>query len=160
MPKKKERKGKFAQSLHPVMVDLAVYKTIEGARQSFKESQNTILRRLLGVEACREASAMKGAADNQTAHSEESAVEGGLALPDGSELRADFRGVSVHGAVRGGTWQVEGSDFNLPAAALLATLQGSTEPPPELDGWSRWQVRLPGVDGWQSFVEAEEKSAA
>jgi hypothetical protein len=144
MPKKKVWKAKLTDGFQPVMIDLEVHKAIEAARRNFNETQNVILRRLLGLDS-EERTSPSGAMRNDLS----SLQNGGLALPDGAELRADFCGVWVRGAVHDGNWKVEGTAFSLPAAQLMASLSNSAEPPPELDGWSDWQVRLPGGEGWQ-----------
>src|SRR3954466_10136182 len=109
MPKKKVRKAKLVDGFRPLMIDLDVYKAIEAARESFTEMPNAILRRLLGLDralpAIPPSHAAVEAKDGSVAASgrrESSAI----VIPDGAELRAAFRGVTVTGAVREGIWEV------------------------------------------------------
>lgn len=162
MAKKKVWKAKRVGGFQPVMIDLEVHKAIEAARESFAEPANAVLRRLLGLapvappEPALEKKTRKPNKARAAAPSQNS-------LPDGAELRAEFRGTKVCGAVRDGAWVVNDSGFSLPAAALIASLEGSAERLPELEGWDGWEVRLPGGKVWKPLAadvaEAKESQA-
>lgn len=158
MAKKKLWKAKLKNGFQPVMIDMDVHKAIEGARQSFSEMPNAILRRLLGLEG--------GPAPTNGAHGRAKsggAAEGGWSkidrngravfLPDGTELRAAYCGRTVTGAIRAGAWEVGESRFNSPSAALIANVQTREGRPVNLNGWRHWEVKSPGASAWRRLAD-------
>jgi hypothetical protein len=158
MAKKKFWKAKLTDGFQPVMIDMEVHKVIENARQSFTEMPNAILRRLLGLDGGRPVPNGTGIGAHGRAKSG-GATAGGWSkidrrgravfLPDGTELRAAYCGLTVTGAIRDGAWEVEGSRFNSPSAALIANVHTRAGQPVNLNGWRHWEVKPPGTSAWR-----------
>ena len=93
-----------------IEIDFDIHKRIEMERQSFTESPNDVLRRLLGL-------------GPPTKH--ETRLENhvgawsgkGVTLPAGTRLRMEYRGNTHLGEIRDGAWFLEGKPFTSPSAA-------------------------------------------
>lgn len=154
--KKKARAGKGPDRL-TVDIDLDVYRTIEAARQSFDESRNAILRRVLNIDAGGGARPPESPAGPMRAKSG-GAEDGGWSkldrfgrpvfLPDGTKLRAAYAGRALNGEIIGGMWVVAGQAYNSPSAALNANVRTRDGNPVNLNGWRHWEVLVPGRTNW------------
>jgi hypothetical protein len=156
MPKKKVRKAKPIDGFRPIMIDLEVYKAIEAARESFTEMPSAILRRMLGLDHALPAAVPRNAAveaKHDGAAGDRSQESSPIVIPDGAELRAAYCGVTVTGAVREGIWEVGGSKFDLPSAALIAGDHKSSDTPVDQKGWEDWEIRLPGAESWRPLAD-------
>ena len=156
-PEKRSKKRKVA-------IDIDVHKLIEAARSLFGETQNDILRRLLGLD---HGAPLFEPQPSPTASQRRAkgggAGEGGWSkvnrhgrttvLPDGTELRAAYAGQTVHGEIRGGMWTIGDRGYNSPSAALIAHVTKKTGGKVNLNGWRHWEVRLPGAQTWTPLSE-------
>ena len=134
------------QQMRSVEIDFDVHKRIELARQSFEESPNDVLRRLLGV------------GDSPVAFVSVPKAEGpigkawsgkGVELPHGTLLRMEYNGKVHSGVIENGVWSVEGTESASPsdaAASVARTKEGSK---PSLNGWNYWQVKRPTDRTWR-----------
>jgi hypothetical protein len=156
MAKKKAGKAKRGKGLQSIMVDLDVHKTIEARRQSFEESPNAILRRILGLDKVEETRAIdEQAASDQAPDGWLFVDQEGRAtlLPSGTELRAVYRGLTVSGPITGDAWEIGDRRFRLPPRAVSASDSPGLD---ALDGWQRWEVRLPGAEAWHPLIALPE----
>jgi hypothetical protein len=157
-----EKSSKKTPKKRKVAIDIEVHKLIEAARSVFDETQNDILRRLLGLD--------HGAPLFEPAPAEMSATglrrrakgggagEGGWSkvnrhgrttfLPDGTRLRAAYAGQAVNGEIRDGMWMIGERGYNSPSAALIAHVTSKTGGKVNLNGWRHWEVLLPGTETW------------
>ena len=156
-PKKRPKKLKVA-------IDMQVHKLIEAARSVFGETQNDILRRLLGLDhGAPLFEPQPSSAASQRRAKGGGAGDGGWSkvnrhghtvfLPDGTELRAAYAGQTVHGKILDGMWVVGERGYNSPSAALIANVTTTTGGKVNLNGWRHWEVRLPGAGTWTPLSE-------
>jgi len=148
----KVKKAAAAADRLTVDVDIDVHRVIEASRNSFAESRNAILRRLLHIDT------------PETGHADGSRAKGGGAadggwskidrfgrsifLPDGTTLRAAYAGRTVEGEIIGGMWVVAGHAYNSPSAALNSNVRTRDGNPVNLNGWRHWEVKVPGREAW------------
>lgn len=66
----------------------------------------------------------------------------GVHFPQGTEFRAEFKGIEYTGKVSSGALVVAGKRFNSPSAAAVEVTKRST------NGWNFWKCRLPGGTDW------------
>ncbi len=138
-----------------IEIDLEVHKRIELARKSFGESDNAVLRRLLGIAevaagiapASLQSSAAKPVTSNGGARNW---TMDGVSLPHGTRMRMTYNGQTHEGSVDDGSWIVEGKRRSSPSDAcrVARTKEGH---PPSLNGWKVWQVLRPGDREWVSL---------
>ena len=135
-----------------VDIDVDVHRVIETARQSFDESRNAILRRLLKVDIPAappaEASRAKGGGAMNGGWSKIDRYGRSVFLPDGTDLRAAYAGRAIEGEIIAGMWVVAGNAFNSPSAALNANVRTRDGNPVNLNGWRHWEVKVPGSGAW------------
>ncbi|SCZ19873.1 hypothetical protein [Afifella marina] len=163
--KKKGSKKKDEESLATIAVDMDVHKRIEGAREDFEETQNAILRRLLGLDGRRGGGAPVEESLGERARRAKGggAKEGGWSkigrhghevfLPNGTTLRAAYAGQTVEGVIVDGHWVVNGTSYNSPSAALIAHVRTRDGKKVNLNGWRIWEVRRPDDDRWLRLGE-------
>ena len=154
-PDKRPKKRKIA-------IDVDVHKLIEAARSVFGETQNDILRRLLGLDhgaplfeprpaempPIRPQRRAKGGGAGDGGWSKVNRDCHIVFLPDGTELRAAYAGQTVHGEIVDGMWVIGGRGHNSPSAALTANVTTKAGGKVNLNGWRHWEVRLPGAETW------------
>jgi hypothetical protein len=125
-----------------IEIDFDVHKKIEMERQSFAEQPNEVLRRLLGL----------GPSENSR-EPEPQQTRGawtgkGVMLPEGTQLRMEYRGEPHFGEIKGSAWVVNGERFKSPSGAAKGAARTKDGRHPSLDGWKYWQVKRPGDDQW------------
>lgn len=133
--------------LRTIEIDFDVHKIIELERNSFSETPNEVLRRLLGVGGDRSANSKR----KPTAGRNWSGK--GVILPHGTELRMEYNGRQYTGFIDDGDWIVDGKRFKSPSAAaggVAITKDGKLT---NLDGWNYWRAKRPGETGWVSIKE-------
>ena len=154
--KKKSRDKNDADRL-TVDIDIDVYRTIEAARQSFDESRNTVLRRLLRIDADGRHSGIGDATVARRAKSGGADAGGwskldrfgrSVFLPDRTRIRAAYAGKAINGEIIGGMWVVAGQAYNSPSAALNANVRTRDGNRVNLNGWRHWEVLVPGLSKW------------
>ena len=127
-----------------IEIDFDIHKRIEMERQSFTESPNDVLRRLLGL-------------GPPTKH--ETRLENhvgawsgkGVTLPAGTRLRMEYRGNTHLGEIRDGAWFLEGKRFTSPSAAAGGVALTKAGNKASLDGWRYWWVKRPSDADWVSL---------
>jgi hypothetical protein len=125
-----------------IEVDFDVHKRIELERQSFAETPNAVLRRLLQIDGG------KPAPIANTQSGGRPWAGKGVALPHGTELRMEYNGRVHQGAIENGAWVVEGGRYNSPSAAAGGVARTREGKRTSLDGWVYWQVKRPGDTEW------------
>ncbi|HSG95862.1 MAG TPA: hypothetical protein VLA28_10095 [Afifellaceae bacterium] len=155
------------ESKRKISIDLDVHKLIEATRSVFGETQNDILRRLLGLDHGAPLFEPKPAVMPPTGLQRRAkgggAGEGGWSkvnrhghttfLPNGTELRAAYAGQTVNGEIRNGMWVIGDCGYNSPSAALVANVTSKTGGKVNLNGWRHWEVRPPGAETWTPLSE-------
>lgn len=132
--------------LRTIEIDFEVHKRIEAERQSFAETPNAVLHRLLEI-------------DGQTLSAPTSPGTGrpwagkGVTLPHGTELRMDYNGRVHTGVIQNGAWMVEGGQYRSPSAAAGGVARTKDGKRTSLDGWMYWQAKRPGDAEWTGIRE-------
>ena len=125
-----------------IEIDFDVSKLIELERNSFDESANEALRRLLKLPT--------KAAETPTAPAPPGKAWSGkgAVLPHGTQLRMEYNGVEYQGQILDGKWECGGGRHAgpSPAAASVAKTRDGTRP--SLNGWIYWSAKLPGATRW------------
>lgn len=116
-----------------ISVDFEVFKALTNLRMSEEQTENDVLRKLLGLPT---ASGAPPASD------EPAWVCKGVAFPGGTKLRAVFKGKEYAGEVKNGTFLLGGVEYTSPSAAA----QSITKSP--VNGWTFWQCQRPGDADW------------
>lgn len=128
--------------LRPIEIDFDVHKIIELERNSFSETPNEVLRRLLKVSGTAPEPTTQGAATGRPWSGK------GVTLPHGTELRMDYNGRQYIGRIDDGEWVVEGQRFKSPSAAAGGVAVTKSGKHTNLDGWNYWQAKCPGDANW------------
>ena len=152
-----------------VAIDIDIHRMIESGRRTFEESDNTILRRLLGLasdaaeQPVRKQARLPSVQPFAPLATGGRAKSGGIAdggwsktgrhgrnifLADGTELRAAYAGQTITGMIEDGKWTVGGEAYGSPSAALNAHARTREGKPVNLNGWRLWEVKQPGSDLW------------
>ncbi|KOF16033.1 hypothetical protein AC244_21755 [Ensifer adhaerens] len=122
-------------------IDFDVHKRIEAERQSFAETPNAVLRRLLGI-------------DGRTTMVDTAPSSGrpwagkGVTLPHGTKLRMEYNGRVHSGVIQNGAWNIEGGMYQSPSAAAGGVARTKDGKKTNLDGWIYWQVKRPEDAHW------------
>lgn len=143
-----------------VQIDIDVHKAIEAARLGFTDSDNDVLRRLLGLPPA-EASA------DAIPHPIETSVEvepgawsrDGAVLPNGTLLRMTYNGQMLHGQVANGVWIVNGQMFTSPSGAAMKNVRTKSGNTTSLDGWTYWWVKRPQDPDYIQLSTLRKKAA-
>lgn len=127
-----------------VDIDFDVNKRIELARESFAETPNAVLRRLLGIDAVHSVTGV-GVIRAWSGK--------GVLLPHGTRIRMDYNGRTHEGEIIDGSWLVEGERYSSPSAAAGGTARTKGGRRTNLDGWIYWWALLPGEETWVKLSE-------
>ena len=140
-----------------IEIDFEVYKILTAMRRTEEHSYNDVLRELLslpprrsdnGEVFARVAAANRSAVDAfAKGHLETGALPGlhsrGLYLPDGSELRATYKGSHYRASVKDGVIVSSGGKtFTSPSAAAGAITETT------VNGWRFWEAKRPNDIAW------------
>jgi len=130
-----------------IEIDFEVFKHLTMRRTSEDRSCNDVLRELLELPVDR---AGYGAA----AGPKGGWVSKGVHFPEGTALRATYKGKQHFGAIEDGGIVVGGKPAtSLSNAAMLVT--GNS-----VDGWKFWDCRFPGEASWRSVASLREATRA
>lgn len=135
--------------MRSIDIDFDIHKMIEIERRGFEEADNTVLRRLLRLDA---PTSEASHAPSQTSLAGAWASDGVL-LPSGTQLRMKYNGRVHEGVVRDGAWLVEGSSYSSPSGAARGVALTKRGKHPNLDGWIYWEARSPGGSLWVSLAQ-------
>lgn len=137
-----------------VEIDFEIHQLIELEKQGFWESDNNVLRRLLGFD------------DSQPQPSPSSTPppEGrswkshGVTLPHGTEIQMEYGGRQYMGEINSGRWKVEGRTYNSPSQAAGAVARTKSGARTHLNGWVYWSVKRPTDTSWVSIKRLREEA--
>jgi hypothetical protein len=126
-----------------IEIDFDVHKVIEMARESFSETPNDVLRRLLKIgQTPKPETGLHGNGGRPWSGK-------GVILPSGTRVRMEYNGRSHSGEIIDGQWHVEGGIFGSPSAAAVGVAKNKAgEPITSLDGWLYWHAQFPGTSKW------------
>lgn len=113
-------------------VDFEVFKALTNRRETEAVTYNDVLRDVLGL--------------GQKSAVPTTSLPGwtwkGVTLPNGTELRAEYKGKAHTAKITNGTWVQEGQEYGSPSAAAYA-ITGSG-----INGWRFWLVKRPSDPAW------------
>jgi hypothetical protein len=134
-----------------IEVDFEVFKALTIRRIDEADSENDVLRRLLGLETPPVANSeidllrawstppvTNAYATKSPPPSSEDWVAKGVRFPAGTEFRADYKGRTYTARVEGGGLVVNGEKYNSPSAAAIS-ITGNP-----VNGWKFWECRYEG----------------
>ena len=131
-----------------VDIDLDVHKIIEAERRDFSETPNSVLRRLLNLPTATEELPDPQIVEGGRAWSGE-----GVTLPHGTALKMTYNGLRYDGKIYDGKWKVEGRVFSSPSGSASGVALTKSGKKTRLDGWSYWEVRVPGATQWSRLSD-------
>ena len=115
-----------------VEIDFEVYKALTNRRATESTTYNDVLRELLKLPPSKAESQMT--------------IEGwtwkGVTLPNGTELRAEYKGKMYSAKIDGGKWVQDGTQYSSPSAAAFAITESG------INGWWFWSVKRPNDAAW------------
>lgn len=128
-----------------IEIDFEVFKHLTMRRASEEHSYNEVLRELLGLPADR-----SGDAAGASSEPKGGWVSKGVHFPEGTALRATYKGKEHFGSIEDGGIVIGGK----PASSLsnAATLVTGNN----VDGWKFWDCRFPGEAAWRSVASLRE----
>ncbi|MES2906795.1 MAG: hypothetical protein V4691_07205 [Pseudomonadota bacterium] len=133
-----------------VEIDMEVHKKLETARQSFSETENDILRRLLHMlPLSRHQSPIVPAPITSTEDWIWTRSGQRAMLPVGTEVRARYGGQEFAGVISKGAWVVEGKRFETPSEAIITLARTREGRQTNLNGWNLWEFRRPHETSWK-----------
>lgn len=122
-------------------IDFDVHKKIEAERQSFEETDNDVLRRLLNISEHRPKAIIPRTEKRPW-------TKRRVTLPHGTELRMEYNGRQYTGEIADGRWIVDGRAYTTPSAAARGVAVTKDGRHTNLDGWRYWHVKRPGDVEW------------
>ncbi len=134
-----------------IEIDFEVYKALTIMRRAEEHSYNDVLRELLAlppreakiVEAAGSVVATSGVAGINEVIRSQGLHSRGLFLPEGTELRATYKGTEYHAIVKGGVIDNYGGiSFSSPSAAASAITETT------VNGWRFWEAKRPNDFNW------------
>ncbi len=132
-----------------IEVDFDVHKLIEGERQSFTETPNAVLRRLLGL-ASRSVAKKVGGGRSWSGD--------GVTLPHGTAVKMEYNGRQHEGKIEDGKWVIDGKTFDSPSGAASGVAITKKGKKTRLDGWIYWEACVPGDTSWTPIGVLRPKS--
>jgi hypothetical protein len=75
----------------------------------------------------------------------------GVTLPNGTELRREYKGVIHRAKIENGKWMQGGEVRSSPSDAAFAITQSG------INGWWFWTVKLPGDPEWKQLGDLRSK---
>jgi hypothetical protein len=136
---------------YQIDVDLEVFKALTARIETHGQTHNDVVRELLHLDSLVEyegpqpleglSRVAEALARSQYAGQFYSR---GLVLPDGTELRARYKGREYQARIEGDKWiSSDGEEQSSPSAAASA-ITGTT-----VNGWRFWEARRPGEKVWR-----------
>ncbi len=141
--------------MRQIAIDFDIHKRIETERRSFDETENEILRRILGLP--------ENLTPTPSGYGTEKSVDRGLEqsfarswwrkgveLPEGTRLRLVYPGVHASGRIRNGAWDIEGERevFRSPSKSACTIVSKNRGREISLNGWLHWEARRPSDSDW------------
>jgi hypothetical protein len=136
-----------------IEIDFDVHKLIETDRKTFAESDNAVLRRLLGL-----AGAPTHATPTATAG--RAWASQGVTLPSGTQLQMNYNSRVLTGYIEDGVWIVEGKQFSSPSSAASELCRTKMGRKTSIDGWKYGQAKRPGDSKWTEISTLRSEAAS
>lgn len=127
-----------------IYVDFDVFKAITARRPSEDVTENDVLRLLFGLPSA----STKPAPESR--HRAGDWVAKGVRFPQGTQVRAKYKGQLHLAEVKDGALVLEGRRYDSPSAAAMAITKSPT------NGWTFWEVKVPGQGDWRPMKELRE----
>ncbi len=122
-----------------IEISFEVYQRIEAERKSFSDSRDNALRRLLGMEE----NGSSPKSDEIKSASERGIDLGfGVYLPHGTEMRMRYKGEYHYGIVQDSAIYVDDTAYFSASDSAKAIAKYN------VNGWYKWEVKLPGSESW------------
>ena len=118
-----------------IEVDFDVFKALTGLRATEAVTYNEVVRNLLGL----------GKSPAAPVPEIGGWIWKGVFLPNGTELRAEYKGKAHMAKITGSAWVQDGETHSSPSAAAYA-ITGSG-----INGWWFWSVKRPSDAAWQQL---------
>ncbi|QFR33187.1 hypothetical protein [Ancylobacter sp. TS-1] len=134
-----------------IKIDLAVYKAIIAEKQSFSETPNSILRRLLNID-------INKFNVEKRINDEKSWVSKEITLPHGTRFKTIYNKKEYEGSIVNGEWNLNGSNFSSPSAAISSVAKTKSGKRTNLNGWNYWMIMIPGTDKWRGLDEMRKRT--
>lgn len=141
----------FTEIAMQIDIDFEVYKALTSMRRAEEHAYNDVLRELLSlpprevkvVEAVGTAVGTSSAVAVGLAVKAQGLHSRGLFLPEGTELRAIYKGSEYHAVVKNGIIDNHAGDtFASPSAAAGAITETT------VNGWRFWEAKRPNDLNW------------
>ena len=134
---------------YQIDVDLAVFKALTRKISADGQDHNDVLREILALDSPIEPEIPESGLD-RLAHilgrpmASSGFYSRGLLLPNGTELRARYKGSKHFAKIENDQWiDCDGSTRSSPSAAANS-ITGTT-----VNGWRFWEAKRPGDSGWR-----------
>lgn len=125
-------------------IDIEVHKRVEADRATFEESENDILRRLLGLPKSNSYQAFQGASDGTSGSGGGAAwSSGGVSLSHGTPLEMHYGGRKIEAKIDDGAILYNGKRYKAPSPAAIEAVVDCGGPPAARNGWNDWSAFLP-----------------
>lgn len=142
-----------------IEIDFDVHKTIETNRNSFTETPNEVLRRLLGIDVKASLKVVENGKPYIYLH---------MQIPHGSEAVMTYNGVDYTARIEDGFWITQdGQRHKSPSGAASGVARTKSGGKTKLDGWAYWRIRKPGSSDyigltalWEASVKANKAHTA
>jgi hypothetical protein len=134
---------------YTVLVDLEVFKKLTSLISADGQTHNDVLRELLNLDSIMEVALpehqFSSLADLLTKPPLTSGFYSrGLLLPNGTALRARYKGKEFRASIDRDHWiDEEGNEHSSPSSAASAVTGNS------VNGWRFWEAKRPGDLGWR-----------
>lgn len=142
----------------PTEIDFEIHKLIETERRSFTESDNDILRRLLGLAEAAEGEEGSGSVPGQEG-AQAAWMRDGAMLPHGTLLRMTYNGQLLEGRVENGSLVVNGRPFGSPSGAAMGNVRTKSGKRTSVDGWMYWHVKRPQDHDYIPLATLRDRAA-
>lgn len=141
--------------MRQIDIDFDVWKALTAQLQHEKHTYNDVLRLILGLDSVQEPAihpdSTAGLLSEVTARISDTWVKPsggffsrGLFLPDGTKIRARYKGVDYFARIENGQWLDEkGRQHQSPSSAATAITKNS------VNGWRFWEAIRPNDTAWR-----------
>ena len=135
--------------MQQIDVDFDVFKALTALRESEHHTYNEVLRDLLGLERTfgrKLGDSMSGITRGFGSTGGSGFVSRGLYLPEGTMLRAKYKGLPFTASITNGRWRdADGTEHNSPSAAAQA-ITGTN-----VNGLRFWEAKRPSDVHWRKL---------
>jgi hypothetical protein len=115
-----------------IEIDFEVFKALTNRRTTESTTYNDVLRDVLELP-------INPATDQP---SSEGWTWKGVTLPNGTELKAEYKGQAYFAKIEDGQWMQDGESRSSPSAAAFAITESG------INGWWFWSVKRPNDMAW------------